>query len=68
MGRSPNIRLEPRPRHPLSRQLAFHFEPLEGDARHSILLRKGVYIRFLAAIHAGSEQTHGIGLDGFHSG
>ena len=43
---------------------AFHFEPLERDSRHTVLLSERVDILFLTAIDAGSEQAHGIGLDG----
>ena len=47
------------------RKGTFYFEPLEGDARHPIRLSERVDIFFLRAIHAGSEEAHGIGLNGF---
>ena len=53
-----------RPRHS-GRRAAFHFEPLERDARHTVRLRQRVHIRFLAAVDAGAEEAHRVGLDDF---
>ena len=42
----------------LVRERTFHFEPLEGDARHAVRLRQRVDVLLLAAVDAGAEQAH----------
>src|SRR5262249_24896067 len=42
---------------------AFDFDPLEGDARHAVLLSERIDVSFLTAVHAGSEESPPVGLD-----
>lgn len=43
---------------------AFHFEPLEGNAGHPVLLCQRIHVLLLSAVGARSEEAHRIGLDG----
>src|SRR5258706_15394004 len=47
------------------RERPLHLEPLEGHARHAVLLGERVDILFLAAVHTRPEEAHGVGLDCF---